>query len=436
MTGQVAETNVDQTSTGNQLSSLPITQLRIGATLRRPIYDDRSVLLLSAGTTLSISLVTRLRRRGIESVQVRDSELANISKTDASTPPDGDESLTATGHVPQGAMRGGGSHWDITGESYVHNVRQRGAQPYTDEQKAQFAAIFQKAAAQIECLFESLAHRDRISGEVVLTVSHDALTRMVEDLDLFVALGIQPQTDGYPSKHAMQTAMLALAIGTNLGLPYQRLVELGVGCLIHDVGMLNINHDVVNANHRLDDIEFLEITKHPTLTFDLIRDLTDVPNGSRMVAYQMHERQNGSGYPRRRRGSQIHPLARIAAVADVFVAMVSPRPHRPALHPYAAMEQILHGTHTGLYDPSVVRALLHTVSLFPLGSYVQLNDGQVGKVLRTNGVEYMRPIIELWSSPTSAPSQILDLGQHPHLQIDRPLPDIIYQPGPRANPSH
>ena len=98
--------------------------------------------------------------------------------------------------------------------------------------------------------------------------------------------------------------------------------------------------------------------------------------------------------PCHRSAAQIHPLAKIAAVADVFVALVSPRPYRPALLHYHAMEQILHGARQGLYDTAVVRALLHTVSLFPIGSLVEINDGRIGKVLRSNRDAYTSPVIE------------------------------------------
>ena len=154
-------------------------------------------------------------------------------------------------------------------------------------------------------------------------------------------------------------------------------------------------------------------------TFDLLQPVFDkVPAAARMVAYQMHERCNGSGYPRGRTGGHIHDLAKISAVADVFIALASPRPHRHGMRPYHAMVKLLHDVREGLFDGTVVRALLQTVSLFPLGSYVALSDGRTGKVIRSNGEQYTRPVVEFTShnNPNMEPL-LVDLSQETDLQV-------------------
>ncbi|HEX4150561.1 MAG TPA: HD domain-containing phosphohydrolase, partial [Pirellulales bacterium] len=131
-----------------------------------------------------------------------------------------------------------------------------------------------------------------------------------------------------------------------------------------------------------------------------------------LIAYQIHERCDGSGYPRRRQVATIHPLARIAAVADVFVALISPRAYRPALMPYYAMEYLLRGAAQGVFDLEAVRGLLTAVSLFPLGSHVMLSDGRTGKVLRSNRAAYNRPILSVaGSAGQPLGSVIVDLNQ-------------------------
>src|SRR5208283_5410057 len=109
--------------------------------------------------------------------------------------------------------------------------------------------------------------------------------------------------------------------------------------------------------------------RHPVAVFDVLQHHWDhIPAAARMTAYQVHERCDGSGYPRGRTGGQITELSRVAAVADAFVALVSPRPYRPSMIPYYAMETMLKLVRRGLFDHRFVRALLETVSLFPLGS--------------------------------------------------------------------
>ncbi len=152
-----------------------------------------------------------------------------------------------------------------------------------------------------------------------------------------------------------------------------------------------------------------------------------------MVAYQIHERCNGSGYPRGRAGGQITELSRVAAVADTFVALVSPRPYRPSMIPYYAMETMLKLSRRGLFDRRFVRALLETVSLFPLGSFVALSDDRVGRVIRSNGPAYDRPVIEVaGKSPHDGELPIVDLSQATGLKVVRAIagpPELLASSG-------
>ena len=283
---------------------------------------------------------------------------------------------------------------------------------------------------QVEAMFASLSSGMMSDTVEFATSASESLVKISQDLDLFVSLGIEPERDKYPCRHSAQTAMLAMSIGTILGLSKDELMDLGIGCFVHDIGMLRIEADLVNSKRSLGQMEFLEITKHPALTFDMVRYNKSVTNGARMVAYQMHERCNGSGYPRQRHARQIHQLAKIAAVSDVYLALVSPRPYRAGRLPYHAMETVLHEARKGLFDADVVRCLLETVSLFPIGSFVELNDTRIARVLRANRGNYTKPVVEAWyPGQLQGDPQIVDLSQEQGLNVTRPLPRIEEQLG-------
>jgi HD-GYP domain-containing protein (c-di-GMP phosphodiesterase class II) len=218
-------------------------------------------------------------------------------------------------------------------------------------------------------------------------------------------------------------ALVAMGIGAALGYDKQILADLAMGCLLHDCGMLRLGSEIYQAQRVLEPTEFRAIVRHPVLTFEVLEEnLERVPVGARMVAYQMHERCDGSGYPRGRSGDQIHELAKVAAVADTYVALVSPRPHRRGLLPYFSIEKILHGVREGLFDARVVRGLLRSVSLFPIGSYVAVSDERVGRVIRRGGEQYDRPVVELWSRrKLDGPPTLVDLALEPELRVVRPL---------------
>jgi HD-GYP domain-containing protein (c-di-GMP phosphodiesterase class II) len=305
------------------------------------------------------------------------------------------------------------------GTPFAERLQRHGGQPYNAPVMKRFAQLIQRSAEQLRKLFAALNAGQPVRLDVVKSISQDGLFRVAEDKDLFVNLGIAPSRGGYPSRHSLGVGILAMAVGTTLGWDEDTLLDLGTGCLVHDLGMLGIRRAPHNDKRILLPSELAEIAKHPVLTFELLqRHLDLIPPSARMVAYQMHERCNGSGYPRGYGPDRIHYLAKIAAVADVFVALISPRPHRPGSMPYHALKQILLDTKNGLFDPDVVRALLQTVSLFPIGSYVRLNDGRAGKVIRASDQLYDRPIVEVVKSgdPSHALG-VVDLASQDEVRI-------------------
>jgi len=309
------------------------------------------------------------------------------------------------------------------GEPFADRVRDHGDRLYDKDVMNRLALVVNRSSKQLAEVFATLKMGGQAGMHVVESISQDGLFRAAEDIDLFVYLGITPSSDCYPSRHSLRVAMLATAMGANMGWDERSLLDLAIGCLLHDVGMLGVDSSVYDTKRILSLADFTQIAKHPVLAIESLGQYADqLPLASRMVAYQIHERPNGSGYPRGWKADQIHDLAKLASVADVYVAMVSPRPHRPGIVPYHALKKILHDTKTGLFDSEVVRALLKAVSLFPIGSYVALSDGRVGKVIRARGIDYDQPIVEAWTrdEPTASRA-IVDLSQQDDVRITSTL---------------
>lgn len=399
----------------SQHVTIRLESLRPGTRLRGPIFEDRTdrdTLLLASGTLLTPSVLQLLQSRGVCQVRVQKSDLSRITGQPANS--------SGPRTVATDDLKNPGSQFHLSSDSFFHKVEKHGAEPYDVRQTEQFLCDYRESVGQMQRLFEGMRHGDPARASSLANVSSDSLGKISKDIDLFVGMGLKPIGHGALGRHSMQVAMVAMATGTILGLKQAELIDLGVGCMIHDLGMMRIGSEMTNARRRLTTLEFLEVTKHPSITYDLLQEIRDVPTGARMVAYQMHERCNGTGYPRRRTAAQIHPLAKIAAVADVYVALASDRPWRAALTPYKAMEQIILQTRQGLFDPMVVRGLLKTVSLFPIGSCIGTNDGRVGRILRSNGELFTQPVVELWN-PAAQQCEILDLAKAPGVEVTKSL---------------
>ena len=204
--------------------------------------------------------------------------------------------------------------------------------------------------------------------------------------------------------------MLGMAIGSQLGLDRECITTLGLGGLLHDIGMLRVPLTIRMGEGDLSDREWHEIYRHPLHTLDMLTSLRGVPQAVRFVAYQAHERLNGTGYPRGRSGNQLHTLAKIIAIADVYAAMTRPRPYRTAMLPYVAAKTIVIDASVDKFDRDLVRTFLDTLSLFPIGSRVGLSDGSIARVMRANPSAHTAPIVEPLSADGSPIGQVLDLS--------------------------
>ncbi len=200
--------------------------------------------------------------------------------------------------------------------------------------------------------------------------------------------------DDYTFAHSVNVCVLAISTGIAMGYTKLRLRELGIGALLHDIGKMKISTDIIKKPSRLDDIEYNEIKKHPIFGYDLLKDHDDVSSSSAMIALQHHERFSGNGYPHGVKKDEIHPYAKIVAVADVYDALTADRVYKNAVYPYEAIEVII-ASGGGQFDPEVVRTFVENVSIYPVGSVVSLSTGETGVITQVNRSLPIRPTVRL-----------------------------------------
>jgi len=162
--------------------------------------------------------------------------------------------------------------------------------------------------------------------------------------------------DPYTSGHQLRVADIARAIATEMGLSQEKIDGIRMAGSIHDIGKLSIPADILSKPTKLSEIEFSLIKEHSRKGYEILKDV-ESPWPLAQIAYQHHERMDGSGYPRNLKGEEILIEARILSVADVVEAMASHRPYRPGLGIDAALQEISKNRGI-LYDPEVADACL------------------------------------------------------------------------------
>lgn len=231
----------------------------------------------------------------------------------------------------------------------------------------------------------------------------EEISNKVKDLCSFVrenrryVLRIQPNQDGknknFLINHSMRSTVLAITIGLQLKLALEKLVELGVACILHELGQIRLPPQLYLTDRKLTQSEKNEICTHPIISYNILKEF-DFPLSICLGVLEHHEKENGKGYPRHLAGTSISPYAKIIAVACSFEAITSPRHYKEANSSYEAMVELLKNEGKQ-YDETVIKALLFSLSLFPIGAYVTLSDGRIAQVTDVNPENPKNPIVQI-----------------------------------------
>jgi HD-GYP domain-containing protein (c-di-GMP phosphodiesterase class II) len=225
--------------------------------------------------------------------------------------------------------------------------------------------------------------------------------------------------DDYLLFHPINVSIYAIMTGLSLGYPEGNIVDLGLGTLLHDIGMIAIDRSIINNPGTLNPQEMDIIKQHPEAGFNILRSYHELSTTSAHIAYQHHERVDGSGYPRGLRDKEIVEYAKITAVVDTFDAVISDHPYRKA---YSTIDglTVLKGLRNTYFDPEIVDAFISNIALYPIGSLIRLNDGRIAVVTSANRFNMTRPIIEVMTDQYGNPlktSTSIDLQQSSKIKI-------------------
>lgn len=194
--------------------------------------------------------------------------------------------------------------------------------------------------------------------------------------------------------HSINVAVFSIMTGMTLGYTEGNLADLGIGALLHDIGMIFIDPAITKKPGNLTASEQEEVMKHPDYGFNILRTNREIPITAAHVAYQHHERLDGGGYPRQLAGKQILEYGQIAAVADTFDAVVADRPYRKG---YSTPEGvlILKKLSNTFFHPDIVDAFTANIAIFPVGSLLHLNTGHIAVVTSVTKLNSSRPVVNV-----------------------------------------
>ena len=256
---------------------------------------------------------------------------------------------------------------------------------------------YERACRFMADVFEKVRNQEKpnmTEGEALIEEIVQACLRGNLPQELLIMAQYGNQTSSFLVNEAVNVTVFAVFMGDTLRLPKERLVQLGLASLLHDIGKIRVPEEILYKEGSLKEDELAVLRKYPHDSFKILGSLGDKYHYLAECALHVNERLDGSGFPQGLKGDAINPYARIIAILELYEAMTHNRPQRQKLTHFEAVKEIVK-TKKSVFQRELLKAFLRTFGIFPLHCLVKLNSGAVGRVIQTHEEQPLRPKIEI-----------------------------------------
>lgn len=327
--------------------TVPVFNLNSGMVLGDDFFDANGACIVSKGVVLNESIVSRLKERfPYKLACIQDVHAQNV--------------VTA-------------------GSSKIKRI-------------VKTEVCFRQLANGIKSIIRDVQSSGKINIKEVEGMSVQLLENFKDYAAVLDSIVKERSLDEYIQRHCVNVSVLSIMLGRWLGLSDSELMMLAQSALLHDIGKVKIDERILNKPGYLTSLEFTAIKRHSILGYELVKDLKHISPLVSSGILMHHEKIDGSGYPLGLRGSEISPFAKIIAVADVFDAITSKRPYKCKESPFHALA-VLENELCGKLDPLCLTTFVQRISMFYIGEYVRLSNGNLAKIVKINHSDISRPLV-------------------------------------------
>jgi HD-GYP domain-containing protein (c-di-GMP phosphodiesterase class II) len=320
---------------------ITIKHAKPGMIVELPIYDNYGALISPRNKELTVEFIRYIGKKGVTELFIQDWRVADV--------------LVAPLFTPQTEGR-------VTAAIRQLILNHTGKPDIADNDLTQLEVAL---AAMVGGMELNIVGEINVSGSISL--------------------------ENYLYLQPVKTAGLSLAIGRGLNLSNKELVALGLAAVLKDIGL---SPDVINAVDSLAEGGSAKMHDHPIITQKILSQHQITAGKVAEAVLQHHEQWSGRGYPQGLKGEAISLNARIIAIADAFVDLLSVRPNRPKYMSHEAIEYVMAGG-GDQFDSKLVELFVRQIPSYPAGLSVQMNTGDVGIVSNPKLGFIARPIVRI-----------------------------------------
>lgn len=364
--------------------------MQAGHYFTQPVYLDEKYVLLSTETPVSEELLARLREWAYEHV------LSSGEQVEKPIAGEGTEAIAVS-----------------VDQDVKESALFREAEAFYGELLGFVERIFTNFVTRNELPERPIG--DMIKRVVDIVRSHRRYILRLSEMKV--------REKNYIVTHSTKTTIIAVAVGTALRMPPHKLIELGTASLVHEIGMIRLPPQLYMSQQKLTPKERQAISAHTVLGFKILKTAS-FPMSVCLAVLECRENVDGSGYPRQLTGDKIGIYAKVIMVAGSFAALTSRRPYREPMDGHSAILEMLQHRNT-MYDEQVLKALIANLSIYPIGTHVELANGTRGMVVDTNAENARAPMVRVIAGPNGelyAEQPIVDTSSDQEYRVMRALP--------------
>lgn len=238
----------------------------------------------------------------------------------------------------------------------------------------------------------------RLGKQIEVARVEPVVGEMVDSIfrnkDALISLGRIREADHYTFQHSVNLCVLMVAFAKALDIDRDTIARIGVGAMLHDVGKMKVPEEILNKPGKLTDEEFGVMRGHVNIGANLLAEYPGIDPIAVAVAYEHHERWDGTGYPRKLKGEEITRYGQMAAIVDVYDAITSERCYHRGMHPTDALGRMLEWSKHH-FSPLLTQQFIQCVGIYPVGTVVRLESGRLGVVVEAGETNMLTPVVRV-----------------------------------------
>lgn len=302
-----------------------------------------------------------------------------------------------------------------------HNDENSDSSKQNHENKNLYKKTYEQSQTVLSEVLNDVRLGRCVDNPKIRGVVQELMLNIVKDSHAMIGLIQLKNKNDTLARKSVNVCILSLAFGKHIGIPKDKMYVLGLGALLHDIGMVQIPNRILLKKQSLTPAERTIMEKHTEYGLAVLAKTPEIPVDVLKIVHSHHERMDGNGYPQKLQAKEIGLLVRMVAIASVYEALTRERFYAETLSPVAAL-RYLYASGKAIFDAHLVEKFIQALGIYPSGCVVEINTRELGVVVvNVNSQDLLHPTLSIITNAQKQPlsqEYVVDLADRTNKDIE------------------